>query len=111
MGRYQIAETLRDDVARLDQVLALPECERARWAAGIAKLEQRIEEKRKACGLDIDTIAAQVYRAFDRGIGLQRATEALARIDAAYRGCDIDSLAGALEFLNGEDFLDEQPRL
>ncbi len=63
-----ILRQLQDDLARLARVQALPEDERAKWTAGIAKLERRIEEERAACGITLEYFGRRYYAALD---GLQ----------------------------------------
>lgn len=96
-------DTLREDIARLNRALALPDGERVKWAAGIAKLEQRIEEERRACGMDLHTIGAMICEAIEGAAGrdVEALTAAFDQVDEAYRVGDTDAMERAMRALRG----------
>lgn len=99
--------SLHEDLARLARVQALPETERMKWAAGIEKLERRIEEERAACGIDITYFSDRYYSAMagiQRGMYNDNDLQALCEISieasAAYISADPQRLDVAFSKLD-----------
>lgn len=52
----RVGEALKADLARLSRALAAPAGEQEKYAAGIIRLQQRIEQERIACGVTLERL-------------------------------------------------------